>query len=44
MIPKETMAGRGIAVDHSAIRRWVVHVSPVPLKRFNRRKRSVGSK
>ncbi|MFC3724661.1 IS6 family transposase [Neoaquamicrobium sediminum] len=41
---KEMMAERGISIDHSTIHRWVVHFSPVLLKRFNRRKRSVGSK
>jgi transposase-like protein len=41
---KEMMAERGISVDHTTIHRWVVHFSPVLLKRFNRRKRSVGSK
>jgi transposase-like protein len=41
---KEMMAERGISIDHSTIHRWVVHFSPMLLKRFNRRKRSVGSK
>ena len=41
---KETMAERGISIDHSTIHRWVAYVSPLPLKRFNRRKRSVGGK
>ncbi len=41
---KEMMAERGISVDHTTIHRWVVRFSPVLLKRFNRRKRSVGSK
>jgi putative transposase len=41
---KEMMAERGISIDHSTIHRWVVHFSPVLLKRFNRRKRSVGSR
>jgi hypothetical protein len=41
---KEMMAERGISIDHSTIHRWVVHFSPLLLKQFNRRKRSVGSK
>lgn len=41
---REMMAERGISIDHSTIHRWVIHFSPVLLKRFNRRKRSVGSK
>ena len=41
---EEMMAERGISIDHSTINRWVVHFSPVLLKRLNRRKRSVGSK
>ena len=41
---KEMMAERGISVDHSTIHRWTVHFSPVLLKRFNRRKRPVGSR
>lgn len=41
---RETMAERGIRVDHSTIHRWVGHFSPALLKRFNRRKRTVGSK
>lgn len=41
---KEMMAERGISVDHSTIHRWVVHFSPLLLKRFNRRKRTVSSK
>ncbi len=40
----EMMAERGISVDHSTVHRWVVHFSPILLKRFNRRKRAVGSK
>lgn len=39
---KEIMAERGISIDHSTIHRWVVHFSPVLLKRFNRRKRAAG--
>lgn len=38
------MAERGIRIDHSTIHRWVVHFSPVLLKQFDRRKRSVASK
>lgn len=34
---KEMMAERGISIDHSTIHRWVVHFSPLLLKRFNRR-------
>ncbi|MCO5066716.1 MAG: IS6 family transposase [Rhizobiaceae bacterium] len=41
---KEMMAERGISIDHSTIHRWVVHFSPMLLKRFNRKKRTVGSK
>ena len=41
---KEMMAERCISVDHSTVHRWVVHFSPILLKRFNRRKRAVGSK
>jgi len=41
---KEMMAERGFSIDHSTIHRWVVHVSPVLLDRFNRRKRAVGNK
>jgi transposase-like protein len=41
---KEMMAERGINIDHSTIHRWVVHFSPFLLKRFNRRKRTVGDK
>jgi len=41
---KEMMIERGIDVDHTTIHRWVVHFSPIPLKRFNRRKRAVSSR
>ena len=41
---KEMMVERGISVDHSTIHRWVVHFSPLLLKRLNRRKRSVTGK
>lgn len=41
---KEAMAERGISVDHSTIHRWVAHVSPRPLDRFNRRERAVTGK
>ncbi|OKP62402.1 IS6 family transposase, partial [Ensifer adhaerens] len=41
---KEMMAERSIDVDHSTIHCWVVHFSPLLLKRFHRRKRAVGSK
>ena len=41
---KEMMAERGISVDHSTIHRWVVHFSPLLLKRFNCRKRTVSGK
>ena len=41
---KEMVAERGINVDHSTIHRWVVHFSPLLLKRFNRRKRAVTGK
>ena len=39
-----SLSERGISVDHSTVHRWVVHFSPILLKRFNRRKRAVGSK
>ena len=32
---------RGWSVDHSTVHRWVVHVSPELLERFNRRKLAV---
>jgi transposase-like protein len=38
------MAERGISIDHTTINRWVVHFSPLLLKRFNRRKRPVTGK
>jgi transposase-like protein len=41
---KEMMAERGISIDHSTIHRWVVHFSPLLLKRFNRLKRAAGRK
>jgi transposase-like protein len=41
---REMMAERGISIDHSMIHRWVVHFSPLLLKRFRYRKRSVGNK
>nr|WP_309402197.1 IS6 family transposase [Aminobacter niigataensis]WMD00137.1 IS6 family transposase [Aminobacter niigataensis] len=41
---KEMMAERGIGIDHSTIHRWVIHFSPLLLKRFNRRKRALGGK
>ena len=41
---KEMMAERGISIDHSTINRWVIHFSPLLLKRFNRRKRAVCGK
>lgn len=41
---EEMMAERGIDVDHTTIHRWVVHFSPLLLKRFDRRKRPVGGK
>jgi transposase-like protein len=41
---KEMMAERGISIDHSTIHRWVVHFSPLLLKRFNKRKRAVNGK
>lgn len=41
---KEMMAERGISIDHSTIHRWVVHFSPLLLKRFNRRKRAVSGR
>ncbi|MBZ9799095.1 IS6 family transposase [Mesorhizobium sp. ES1-4] len=41
---KEMIAERGISLDHSTIHRWVVHFSPLLLKRFNQRKRAVTRK
>uniref|UniRef100_Q11AJ6 Transposase n=1 Tax=Chelativorans sp. (strain BNC1) TaxID=266779 RepID=Q11AJ6_CHESB len=41
---EDTMAERGIHVDHSTVHRWVVHFSPLLLERFNRRKRPVTGK
>ena len=41
---KEMVAERGITVDHSTIHRWVLHLSPLLPKRFNRRKRAVTGK
>jgi transposase-like protein len=41
---KEMMAERGINVDHTTIHRWVVHFSPMLLRRFNRRRRTIGGK
>ncbi|WP_378940866.1 IS6 family transposase [Mesorhizobium sp. ANAO-SY3R2] len=38
------MAERGIAVDHTTIRRWTVRYAPLLLERFNRRKRCVTGK
>ncbi len=32
---------RGISVDHSTVHRWAVHFSPLLLKLFKRRKRTV---
>lgn len=37
----EMMAERGMRVDHSTVPRWAVRLSPLLLKRFNRRKRMV---
>lgn len=41
---KEMMAERGISIDRSTLYRWVIHYSPILLRRFDRRKRSIGSK
>lgn len=41
---EEMLAERGISVDRSTIHRWVVHLSPRLLERFNRRKRAVTGK
>lgn len=41
---EEMMAERGISVDHSTIRRWVIRYSPELLERFNGRKRAVSPK
>src|SRR3990170_1608159 len=34
---KEMMAERGISIDHSTTNRWVIHFSPLLLKRFQRK-------
>lgn len=39
---EERMAERGIAVDHSTLDRWVIHILPSLDKAFRRHKRSVG--
>ncbi len=41
---EEMMAERGVAADHSTVNRWVRHISPVLMARFNRRKRTVSYK
>jgi len=41
---EEMMAGRGIAVDHSTLNRWVRYFSPLLLQRFELRKRAVTGK
>jgi transposase-like protein len=41
---EETMAERGISVDHATVHRWVVRYSPELLEQFNRRKRAVAGK
>ena len=41
---EETMAERGISVDHATIHRWVIRYSPELLERFNLRKRAVTGK
>ena len=38
---EEMVAERGVRVDHSTIHRWVMHLSPLLLERFNQRKRPV---
>jgi putative transposase len=38
---EETMAERGVQVDHATIHRWTVHYAPLLLEQFNRRKRAV---
>jgi len=35
--PEEMMAERGIVVDHSTLRRWVIRLVPLPDKAFHRR-------
>ena len=40
--PEEMMAERGIVVDHSTLRRWVIRLVPLPDKAFRRHKRAVG--
>src|ERR1700690_220023 len=39
---EETMAERGIAVDHSTVHRWAIKLLPVLEKAFRRHKRPVG--
>lgn len=41
---EETMAERGISVDHAMVHRWVIRYSSELLERFNRRKRAVTGK
>lgn len=40
---EETMAERGIVVDHSTLHRWVIRLVPLLDKAFRRHKRAVGS-
>ncbi len=35
------MAERGLSVDHSTVRRWIIHFSPQLLECFHQRKRVV---
>jgi transposase-like protein len=39
---EETMAERGISVDHSTIHRWAIKLLPVLEKAFRRHKKTVG--
>jgi putative transposase len=39
---EETMAERGVSVDHSTVHRWAIKLLPVLGKAFRRRKRPVG--
>jgi transposase-like protein len=38
---EETMAERGVSVDHTTIHCWTLRYATEPLERFNRRKRAV---
>ena len=39
---EETMAERGVSVDHSTVHRWAIKLLPALEKTFRRHKRAVG--